>query len=672
MIVDATPPNNARRIKPLETSRWVCRPDILFALLAGFPASAFAAEAPRFAGVFSDHAVLQRGVPVAIWGTAGPSQPLTVSFDGRTFPVTTGTDGKWRVDLPAMRAGGPHSVSVEDGAGNKSILSDILLGDVFLCSGQSNMEFLVKYSTGAWGGAFMPANDNLRFINIAQDSEARPLSDLKTPAAWQVAGPTTTANTSAVCYYMASAIQAEQNVPVGMINSSWGGTLAQAWISSTGLRSLHAYDAGLDALANYARSPATAKAAWSKMVLESWRAGEPDAAVHEQWIGAGFEDSDWKSITPSVPWEGSGDPDLAAFDGIVWYRQTFTLTSAEAKSATAISLGPIDDFDITWINGKVVGVTNGWQLPREYSIAPRILKPGRNVVVVRAVDTGGGGGLWGRTEDRKLTFSDGSTRPLPTQWRYRIAGQPNPGTVLPNEPWNGLTNLYNGMIAPLTPYRIRAVAWYQGEANTYSADEYRKLLPLLMSDWRAAFRQPDLPFLIVQLANYGSVATTPGPSSWAALREAQRRAVNADPHAALTVSIDFGDRSDIHPAQKAIIGQRLARNARAVVYGENVTPGGPEATAVSRSGNDLIIRFKNTNGGLRTYSSNMAIAFEVCSSDDACAYVNAIPNGDIVTLKGANTASAASVRYAWADSPYVNLYSADDLPAVPFQLDIPK
>jgi sialate O-acetylesterase len=223
------------------------------------------------------------------------------------------------------------------------------------------------------------------------------------------------------------------------------------------------------------------------------------------------------------------------------------------------------------------------------------------------------------------------------------------------------------MIAPLSGYRVKLAAWYQGEANTGEAGEYQALLTLLMKDWRKSFDDPQMPFFVAQLSAFGDVATKPVQSGWAELREAQRLAVNADPRAGLAVTVDFGDRTDIHPTQKVVVGQRLARNARAVAYGENVSNGGPDAVSATRSGNDLVVTFRNTNGGLRTYSSDTAIGFEACK-DGACRYVTASPKGDTIVLSGA--ADATSVRYAWADSPFVNLYSADDLPAGPFQLDV--
>ncbi|MBW8881211.1 MAG: glycoside hydrolase family 2, partial [Asticcacaulis sp.] len=232
------------------------------------------------------------------------------------------------------------------------------------------------------------------------------------------------------------------------------------------------------------------------------------------------------------------------------------------------------------------------------------------------------------------------------------------------------TTLYNGMIAPLAGYTVKLAAWYQGEANAGAAKEYQTLLPLMMNDWRKVWGQPDMPFVVAQLTAFGSISTQPGPSGWAELREAQALAVKSDPHAGLAVTIDVGDRTDIHPTQKTVVGNRLARAARAVAYGQPVTPSGPEATSVARSGSDLVISFKNTNGGLRSYSSDTAIGFEVCTGGDTCKYAIAVPSGDTVVLKGANAPEVTSVRYAWSDAPYVNLYSADDLPAGPFRLDV--
>lgn len=635
------------------------------------PATGFAADAPQFARVFGDHAVLQRDANIHVWGTATPGTNLNLTLNGKTATATAGADSRWQAQLPPLPAGGPYSLTLSDGAATTT-LSDILIGDVFLCSGQSNMEFQVKYATNANGEINNSANDRLRFITIDRASAVTPSADLGRATPWQVVGPQTVGDASAVCYYMSKAISKAQNVPVGMIDSYWGGTVIQAWISESGLRSVKTYDPGLDALDQYATAPDQARENWAKATRDSWKSYEYDIDTKLRWPEPKFKDTDWQSLTPDGIWEGSGIPELTNFDGIVWYRTTVTLTSAQAKQATRVALGPVDDADITWVNGVMVGGTYGWDTPRDYALPAGTLKSGKNVIVVRAVDTGGGGGLWGKPADRKLTFADGTSLTLPAAWKYKISGPIKPGANVGGEPWsspNGLTNLYNAMIAPVAPYTLKGVAWYQGEANVSAPVEYQSLLTTMMADWRARFDNPNLPFLIVQLAAYGPVGTQPVDSSWAALRESQRKAVAADPHAALTVSVDFGDRTDIHPTQKTVIGNRLARNAASVIYGKAVTPGGPVATDVTRSGDDLIVNFTSTNGGLVTYSSASAIGFEVCAADAVCRFVPAMPDGDRVILQGA-AINAVKIRYAWADSPIVNLYSKDDLPAVPFEMPI--
>ena len=640
----------------------------------GLASAALAQEqAPKFAGIFTDHAVLQRGEPVAVWGTAAPAHSVTVSLNGQSVNATADSNGKWKASLPAMAAGGPYALAVNDGRA-ATTLNDIMLGDVFLCSGQSNMEFALKYATNSWGMTQIAADNNLRYITVQRDSAVTPLSELGKPAAWQTVGPQT-GDVSAVCYHMSKAIAKDQGVAVGMIDIFWGGTVIQAWVSADTLRTVKGYAPGLDALASYATSPDETSLAWAKATRNAWQDSEPDAAAKVHWIEPKFDDSGWKTVTPDGIWENAGDPDLVNFDGIVWYRQTVTLTKAQAKAATRIALGAVDDADVTWVNGVMVGGVFGWDTPRDYAVPAGTFTAGKNVIVVRAIDTGGGGGLWGKPSERKIVMADGTSLLLPAVWKYKISGTVEPGASISGEPWsspNGLTNLYNAMIAPVTPYTLKGVAWYQGEANVNEAQEYATLLPAMMKDWRRHFAKPDLPFLIVQLADYGPVAVRPGKSGWAALRESQRLSVNGDAHAGLAVSMDVGDRTDIHPTQKTVVGQRLARAALSVIYGRPVSAGGPDATHVTRSGSDLIVSFRNTQGKLQTYSSDTAIGFEVCSASDVCRYAPAVPDGDRIILKGANNPDVISVRYAWADSPYTNLYSGDDLPAVPFQMDVPK
>ncbi len=642
---------------------WLCA-------VTALTAAGAAQAAPEFAKAFSDHAVLQRDVPLKIWGRAAPSQAVKVALTGnngttRTADATAGADGRWTATLSALPSGETYALTATDSSGAKT-LNDILIGDVLLCGGQSNMQFPERLSTGAWGDIGGSANNNLRFMIVETDTQPAPLADIGKPTKWQVVGPDTVGEASAVCYHMAKALQKEHNVPIGMINSFWGGTTIQSWISPTSLRTLPKYTAGLDTLALMASDPAKAKAQQVKADEAWWDAHDKSNKANRAFIAANYDDSKWPTLNADSGWKDAGIAELKNFDGVTWLRTTVTLTEAQAKTANQLLLGPIDTYDSTWVNGTWIGSTGISWVWRDYQVPSGVFKAGANTIVIRAL---GGGGLSGRAAYRAIRTSDGQNIPITATWKYKI-GMPAKGLSVPAAPWSvpvSLSTLHNAMIAPLAGYRVKLAAWYQGEANAGEAAEYRTLLPLLISDWRKTFDDPQMPFFVAQLSAFGDVATKPVQSSWAELREAQRLAVNADPRAGLAVTVDVGDRTDIHPTQKVVVGQRLARNARAVAYGESVSNGGPDATGVTRSGSDLIVNFRNTNGGLRTYSSDTAIGFEACK-DGACRYVTAKPQGDTIVLSGA--ADATSVRYAWADAPYVNLYSADDLPAGPFQLDV--
>ncbi|CAN7332119.1 glycoside hydrolase family 2 [Pseudoduganella sp. LjRoot289] len=642
---------------------------IALASLPGSPAFA-QTTAPEFAAIFGDHAVLQRGEPLTLWGTAAAGQSVTVSLGGRTADTKAGADGRWRVTMPAMTAGGPHTLSVAGAKGSGGItLQDIMIGDVYLCGGQSNMAFPARLSTGAWSD--FPANPDLRFVNIQLVSEAAIQSDLQRPVEWKVVTPKTAGDASAACYYMARTLQRTQKVPVGFIGSSWGGTTIQGWIGASSLKSLPAYVKGLEALADMASDRSKAMADEARRHEQWWDAHDPQAKAQRAWSSPGFDDAAWPSLTPTGSWKNAGAAALADFDGAAWFRTTVTLDEAQAQAANAVQLGPIDTYDSTWVNGvRVGGGSTAW-VWRDYAVPAGVFKPGRNVIAVHVLGGGSGGGLTGLPEQRGIKTADGQFIKLSAPWKYQL-GMRSKGLSIPPAPWDvptSFSTLHNAMIAPLAGYKFKLAAWYQGESNTGAAEEYETLLPLLIADWRKTFAQPELPFLVVQLSSFGAVAAQPGPSNWAQLREAQARTVRNDRHAGLAVTIDVGDRTDIHPAQKAVVGGRLALAARALAYGEAIAPGGPEAAGVTRAGEDLVVKFKNAGGGLRTYSAGHAIGFEACASA-ACRYVLAVAQGDTVTLKGANQPGTTHVRYAWADAPYVNLYSTEDLPAAPFEMSI--
>lgn len=635
----------------------------LASMLAAAPALAAGQTTPLLARIFGDHAVLQRDRPIVVWGHARPGTTLTISMAGGHVMATGGKDGDWRAQLPAMAAGGPYTLTAT-ADGQTQVLSDVMIGDVYLCSGQSNMEFPARQSTGAWGGLVHKPDPMLRYANIAQDSEATPLADLKNPAPWHVIDEASVGDASAVCYYMARSLQRSLHVPVGFVASDWGGTTIQSWISPTALSTLPTYTAGIRAVALSGSEPVAAARAESAREEAWWRRHDPRWQSTRRWAEPGFDDSGWATVTPAGSWKGGGNADLASFNGVVWLRQTVDLTAEQATAAQRLLLGPIDRADTVWINGRWTGSNGINWFWRDYAVPAGALHAGRNVIAIRAL---GSGALTGQPDARKIMLAGGGSVPLAAAWRYRL-GAPLTDTSPPTSPWAvpaSLATLYNGMIAPIAGYGFKLAAWYQGEANVEEATNYRTLLPLLIADWRRQTGQPDLPFLIAQLASYGDPASKPVESGWAMLREAQAATARADPRAGLAVTLDLGDRHDIHPTQKLVVGERLARAARAVAYGETGAAGGPEAIGITRSGTDLIVAFRNA-AGLRTYSADAAIGFEACAGA-TCRFVPASVEGDRIVLHDSNRPGVTKVRYAWADAPYVNLYNGEDLPAVPFE-----
>jgi sialate O-acetylesterase len=649
----------------------------LLALTAACACAPAGAADLGLAHIFSDHAVLQRDQPIAVWGTAGAGRKLTVTLGGQTATGSADAHGKWKIRLPPQPAGGPYTLTVTSD-GQTVSRADILVGDVYLCSGQSNMEFAQKASTNAIGATYNAQNDRIRYLNVPRNSAALPQDEFNGPVAWTPMTGETVGDASAVCYYMARSLQASYKVPVGFIQASWGGSTIQGWIGAESLRTVGDYKAGIAAVTQYGTDLLAAMRAQDARTEAWWRAHDPAAAAQRAYVAPDFDDNAWPTVTPSGSWKDSGVDGFKDFDGVSWYRTTVTLTEAQAQAANALHLGPVDTYDTTWVNGTRVGGANFSWMWRDYTVPAGVFKAGRNVIVMRVLNTGQGGGLSGSPALRTIGLADGQALPLPAVWKVK-RGSALKGLVVPPAPWDNLTSLttlYNGMIAPLVGYKFKLVAWYQGEANAGEdaanpggPQEYRTLLPLLMRDWRQRFGQPALPFLIVQLTSFNSVAKAPGDSSWAELRAAQADTVAHDPHAGLAVTLDVGDRFDIHPTQKTIVGERLARAARAVAYGEKIAPGSPTAVAARRAGSDIVIAYKNTGGGLVTYSSDRAIGFEVCAGK-TCRYADARVNGDAVVLPGAATPNVTRVRYAWADAPFVNLFSADDLPAAPFQLDV--
>lgn len=607
---------------------------------------------PALDPAFTSHAVLQRDRTVPVTGTATPGAEITVTFDATAKVAAAGSDGRWRVDLPAHGPSGPFELTVS-GDGGRIVLDDVLVGDVWLCSGQSNMEFALRHATNADAEISRANRPNLRLFTIPRQSSPAALATFSGPASWQVSSPASAADFSAACYLMGSDLQAHQNLPVGLINASWGGSIIEDWIDRDALRALPRYRRGLDLLDLYARDPAAAKFAW--------------ASETEKWLGRRAvppTDASWRNTPARKSWEAWGDPSLVYFDGIGYYRTHVTLTKAQLGKAR-LMIGAVDDIDLTRVNGQTVGASESWDEPRTYAVPAGLLKAGDNVIDVVAIDTGGGGGMWGDAA-RGLSLANGSTVPL-LDWRFaRGAGLAETGVPM-GLPWlggSGLTTLSNGMILPLGHFPLKGIAWYQGESNVADPDAYAMLMPALIASWRERFGLR--PFLMVQLAGFGPLAIKPSDNPWARLRDVQRKVADADPQIGLASALDAGQVGDIHPTNKQDVAKRLALAARHIALGEDVEDRGPAPTGVSRTDEGIVVRF--AHGPLELVGGGEALGFELCDAHAACRFVPGRLEGDTIILPA--DPEAREVRYLWQASPLVNLYNQAGLPATGLAMPI--
>ena len=661
------------RVAPRSAPAWlVAAAAVLLPLAAAAqPAPAADEVSDLLHAMFSDHAVLQRDRPIRVYGLAPAGEAVRVELAGRRARARAGADGHWEATLSALPAGGPHELVVEAG-GRTQRARDVLVGDVWLCSGQSNMELQVWRSLDARAEIAGAGNDRIRLLTVPQVSAVTPQWSFSEAVAWQAVDSGSVRDFSAACYFFARELQKQVDVPMGLVEAAWGGSRIQAWTSGPALRALGGYEGELDVLVRYADDPAQAVGAWGELWQQWWH-GRPGVSADDRpWDGDGA-DAGWRDAPAQLgAWERWGVPELADFNGMVWYSTTVVLDAAQAAQGATLLLGPADEIDMTWVNGVGVGSTYGAGAGREYALPAGLLREGANTIVVNVLDTYRDGGLAGPADAHALRLADGSRVEFDGGWRYRIV-PPELGTP-PRAPWQsaaGLSTLYNGMIAPIGPFGLRGALWYQGESNTFEHARYADLLRALRGDWRARFGA-DLPLLVAQLANYGAAPTAPGESDWASLREAQRAVAADDPLTGLVVTIDIGDRYDIHPTNKQELGRRFARAARHVVYGEALPPSGPVATAVSRNGDAVVVEFADVTDALVAYGADGPIGFELCADEPgSCRYAQASIRFDRVTLAAPAAHAATRVRYCWADSPVCTLFDGAGLPAGPFELPVP-
>ncbi|WOS42865.1 sialate O-acetylesterase [Xanthomonas rydalmerensis] len=634
------------------------------------PCMAQQATLPLLHPLFQDHAVLQRDRAISVWGHAAPGATVSVTFARQSVSARADADGHWHATLRPTAAGGPYDMTVQAGQARK-VVRDVLMGDVWLCSGQSNMELPVWRALDASSELTAAVQPSIRLFAVPKVAAVTPQDMFPTEVAWQPASPDTVREFSAACFYFARELQKTVKVPMGLIQAAWGGARIEAWTSADALRAQGGMGEALDVLALYANDPVAASARWGRHWQQWWttRAGARPGDTPWQ---PGADRTGWQAAPATLgAWERWGVPALADYNGMVWYRTQVTLTAAQAAQGARLVLGPVDETDMTWVNGVAVGSQNAPSDPRRYALPPGLLKAGVNTVVVNVLDTYGEGGLAGPASAHAVQLDDGTRIVLDGHWQYRVAPDPQSPPLAPWHAASGMSTLYNGMIAPLGNDGLRGIVWYQGESNTGEGAVYATRLRHLRDDWRKQFGAA-LPLLVVQLAGYGRPPQAPTESGWAQLREAQRRVVAEDPHSGLAVAIDIGDAYDIHPPNKQELGRRLARVARHVVYGERaLAPSGPTPRTAARTQGAVRIAFDDVDGRLVTTGANGPIGFELCDAQaQHCRYADATLDGRDVVLHSPQAASATRVRYCWADGPVCTLRDRSGAPAGPFELSL--
>jgi sialate O-acetylesterase len=622
---------------------------------------------------FTDNMVLQQQTKVNLWGTETPGKnfSITTSWNSKGYHVKADADGKWKIKVSTPVYGGPYTISFNDG--NITTLKNVLIGEVWVCSGQSNMEMQL---TGFYGDVLNLKEEladaanypEIRMLAIDHKTSFTPLSNVPTKGGWAICNPQTVRDFSAVGYFFARNLFAGRHIPIGIINSSWGGTVAEAWTSGGALKAIPAFASFVNA-AEGGLTQEKLDAQYQKDLrgwIDSINRNDPGFQQGRLvWAEPGFDDSGWPKMTLPAYWEQAGVPD---YDGTMWFRRKVIIPAAWAGRDLKLNMRSIDDYDVSYFNGSEVGHTESFFYTRSYTIPGSLVKAGENTIAVRVVDNGGLGGINNGPLQLSLATDTTGQIDLAGAWVYHkatVLTQLPPAPTQSNSP-NRPMLIYNAMINPILSYTIKGVIWYQGESNADRARQYRRLLPCLINDWRQKWGEGDFPFLYTQIANYR--AADQGPAAdWPALRDAQLSALRVA-NTGMAVTIDIGDANRIHPQNKQEVGRRLALIARAKTYGENIPYSGPIYTSQVIKGGKIELEFAHTDKGLVAPGDSLK-GFTIAGADKKFYPARAIISGNKVVVGSAEVASPTVVRYAWANDPDCNLYNGAGLPASPFRTD---
>ncbi|SER65726.1 sialate O-acetylesterase [Pedobacter rhizosphaerae] len=613
--------------------------------------------------------VLQQKTKVTLWGKATPAKNVTVkcSWNKLSYAVKSNAVGKWEIKVATPAYGGPYTITISDG--EVLTLNNVMIGEVWFCSGQSNMEMPLA----RWGKVnnyeeeIRQANyPNIRLLQVNHVTADLPIEEASiSSGGWQNCSPNTISEFSSTAYFFAREVYKNTGIPIGLIHASWGGTIAEAWTSAQTLKTLPDFKAETEriqteALLNKNVDKEKLQENWEKKVRESdlgFSGGK------YTWTTDATE-KDWSRMTVPALWE---DTALPGFDGIVYLKRKIVIIE-QPKEDAKLSLAQIDDNDMTFLDGKLIGETVGYNQNRKYKIPAASLTPGEHLLVVRVMDSGGGGGIYGEKSQVFLDLGNAGKIDLSGDWLYRVALDlkkvgPSPSS---NQTANRPTVLFNAMVNPFLKYTIKGAIWYQGESNAERAAQYRTLFPSLIKDWRRHWNIGDFPFLFVQLANFKAKTSTPGDSQWAELRDAQLNTL-ALPNTGMAVTIDIGDSQDIHPKNKQEVGKRLALIALAKVYGKHIAYSGPQYSSMKVVNQSVELSF-NFAEQLKSTGKSLT-GFSIAGQDRKFYWADAKIIGDKIIVSAPDVPHPVAVRYGWADNPEANLTNKSGLPATPFRTD---
>jgi len=628
------------------------------------PAGAAAQTMPFVSTIFGDNMVLQRGKPDTIWGWSDPGDIVRVQIGGNTATGTAGPDRRWQVSIQPPAPGGPYTVKI---AGHQNVeLHNVLVGDVWLCGGQSNMSLTLPFTRNA-DEVIKAANyPEIRFFTVQGHAAYHEVSVIA--GDWRVVSPDTASWISAVGYYFTRKVQQEIHVPIGLVVDAVGGTPAEAWASEASLRTLHDFDVPLDQL-DLLRSEGAPE--YGDYVMHWY--DDYDIGERYHWETPGFDDSGWKQVTVPGGFAELGVPDTPA---VVWFRREITLPDPLPAGQAMLHLGEIERMDTVYINGQWAGASAWVENPRVYPANG--LKPGRNVITIRVLKINPVGGFLSKPEDLHLVFSDktggdNTSIPLAGPWKAMLSVDARPPHPLPisYENWPVMPSvLYEGLLKPIAPLAITGAIWYQGEQNSPRGFQYRKILPVTIADWRALFGQGDFPFYIVSLPAFAQRSPVPKDDGdeWADTRESQAVVAATVPNSCLAVTIDTGDPDSIHAKDKQPVGDRLAFCALAKYYGKNVVYSGPTLASVERLSGSIRLHFTHTNGGLIVKGDKLG-EFSIAGDDHKWYWADARIEGDTVVVSSPSVPNPKEVRYAWQSNPAATLFNGAGLPAAPFRTD---